>query len=115
MQINLFGLYPRIQTIEHRSQTAGGVRLCHPDLGTSPVDLAGSAFWSIQGFEYFDAQAGVVPHRGLSLPPFGFKADIAPGFFTLRSRLKHERHVHSADRGRSAAALSILTLAPPRV
>jgi hypothetical protein len=37
-QINLFGLYPRIQTIDHRSQTAGGVRLWRPGMGGSALD-----------------------------------------------------------------------------
>jgi surface antigen Omp85-like protein len=72
-QINLFGLYPRIQTIDHRSQTAGGVRLWRPGVGGSALDLAGNAFWSLQGFQYYDAQAGVIPHRGRSLPPFAIK------------------------------------------
>lgn len=74
-QINLFGLYPRIRTIDHRSQWAGGGRLWHPDIGGSRLDLAGSAFWSLQGFQYFDAQAGVVPHRGKAFPLFAIKGD----------------------------------------
>lgn len=74
-QVNLFGLYPRIQTIDHRSQTALGVRLWRPNLGRSPVDLAGSAFWSLQGFQYYDAQAGVIPHRGTAFPLIPMKGD----------------------------------------
>lgn len=75
MQINLFGLYPRIQAIDHRSQTAFGVRLWRPDVDGSPLDLAGNAFWSLQGFQYFDAQAGVIPHRGRSFPLSALKGD----------------------------------------
>jgi len=74
-QINLFGFYPRIQAIDHRSQSAAGVRLWQPDIGRSRLDLAGSAFWSLEGFQYFDAQAGVVPHRGKKFPLLPLKGD----------------------------------------
>jgi hypothetical protein len=37
------------------------------------LDLAGSAFWSMQGFQYYDAQVGVIPHRGRSFPPFAIR------------------------------------------
>jgi Omp85 superfamily domain len=83
-QINLFGLYPRIQTIDHRSQTAGGVRLWRPGIGGSALDLAGSAFWSRQGFQYYDAQAGVIPHRGRSFPPFAIKGDDVSALANVR-------------------------------
>jgi hypothetical protein len=73
--MNLLGLYPRIQTIDHRSQWAGGVRLWQPNLGGSRVDLAGNAFWSRQGFQYYDAQAGAIPHRGKAFPLFAIKGD----------------------------------------
>ena len=74
-QLNLFGLYPRIQTIDHRSQLAPGVRLWRPELRGSSFDLAGNAFWSFQGFEHYDAQAGVIPHRKGGFPLFVLKGD----------------------------------------
>lgn len=74
-RINLFGLYPRIGAIDHRSQSALGVRLWQPDLGHTPLDLAGSAFWSRQGFQFFSLQAGVVPHRGKAFPLYAHKSD----------------------------------------
>ena len=74
-QINIFGFYPRIQSIDHRSQWAGGVRFWQPDLGGSRLDLNGSAFWSVQGFQYYEAQAGFLPHRGKAMPSFAHKAD----------------------------------------
>ena len=74
-QLNLFGVYPRLQAIDHRSQSAAGVRLWRPDLGSSPLDLAGSAFWSIQGFQYYEAQLGMMPHRGRAFPVFAHKTD----------------------------------------
>ena len=75
LQLNFAGFYPRFQTIDHRSQSAFGLRYWRPDLGGSRFDLNGSAFWSIQGFRYYEAQAGVVPHRGKAFPLFALKAD----------------------------------------
>jgi hypothetical protein len=74
-RINLLGFYPRIASIDHRSQLAPGVRLWHPDIGTSRFDLTGSAFWSLQGFQYYDLQAGRLPHRGVSFPRYARKSD----------------------------------------
>jgi hypothetical protein len=74
-ELNLWDVYPRIQTIDHRSQWAAGARLWKPDLTGSGLDLAGSAFWSFQGFQYFDAQLGLVPHRGRSMPLFATRTD----------------------------------------
>jgi hypothetical protein len=74
-RVNLFGLYPRIGAIDHRSQSALGVRLWRPDIGGSRLDLAGSAFWSRQGFQFFDLQAGVIPHRGTAFPLYAHKSD----------------------------------------
>ena len=74
-RVNLFGFYPRIASIDHRSQLAPGVRLWHPDIGSSRFDLTGSAFWSLQGFQYYDLQAGRLPHRGRSFPRYARKSD----------------------------------------
>jgi hypothetical protein len=74
-RLNLFGFYPRIASIDHRSQLAPGVRLWQPDIGGSRFDLTGSAFWSLQGFQYYDLQAGRLPHRGQSFPLYARKSD----------------------------------------
>jgi hypothetical protein len=74
-QWNLGGLYPRIQSIDHRSQYAAGLRLWRPDLGDSRFDLSGSAFWSLQGYQYYDTQVGVLPHRGQVFPLLAIKGD----------------------------------------
>jgi hypothetical protein len=74
-EANVQGVYPRVQTIDHRSQLAGGFRLWRPDLEGSRVDLAADAFWSLQGFRYYSAQAGVMPHQGKDFPLFPFKGD----------------------------------------
>ena len=73
--VNFHGVYPRVQSIDHRSQTAGGFRFWQPDLEGSRFDVAADAFWSLQGFRYYSAQAGVMPHRGKAFPIFPFKGD----------------------------------------
>jgi hypothetical protein len=74
-ELNLFGFYPRIQAIDHRSKAAAGVRFWQPDMGGSRFDLAASAFWSLAGFRFFEAQAGLLPHRGRELPHFSYRMD----------------------------------------
>jgi hypothetical protein len=74
-EVNLWDVYPRLQTIDHRSQWAAGARLWKPDLAGSSLDLAGAAFWSFQGFQYHEAQLGWVPHRGRSMPLFATRTD----------------------------------------
>ena len=65
---NLWGFYPRLQNIAAGSSLAGGVRYWRPDMGGSPLSLHGSAFYSITSYQYYDAQLGVIPHSGRSLP-----------------------------------------------
>lgn len=74
---NLFGFYPRIQTIDHRSEWAGGVRLWRPDIRGSHLDVHGGAFRSLGGFQFYDIQAGVIPHAPRGFPLFASKADQA--------------------------------------
>ena len=74
-EFNVFGFYPRIQTIDHRSQTAFGTRFWQPDIGGSRFDATGAAFWSLGGFWYFDVQLGMVPHHGRAFPFFTTRTD----------------------------------------
>jgi len=74
-QFNVFGFYPRAQTIEHRSQLAGGARFWRPEIVGTRFDASGSAFWSLQGFRFYDLQLGVVPHAGKAFPLFAIKSD----------------------------------------
>jgi hypothetical protein len=60
-EFNLAGFYPRIQGIAKGSQNAIGVRLWRPNLGGSPLDLHASAFYSLNDYEFYDAQLGVIP------------------------------------------------------
>ena len=74
-QWNLLGFYPRVQTIDHRSQVAVGARFWQPNVFRSAIDLHGAYYYSKAGFQYGEGQAGILPHRGDMLPPFAFKGD----------------------------------------
>ena len=65
---NLWGFYPRLQNIAAGSSLAPGVRYWRPDMGGSPLSLHGSAFYSFNSYQYYDAQLGVIPHPGRALP-----------------------------------------------
>lgn len=60
--LSVAGLRPRVGDIASGSETAAGVRLWHPDIGGSRVDVQASAFYSIRGYEYYDLQAGRLRH-----------------------------------------------------
>lgn len=68
LDLNLLGFYPRIQSIAHGSRTAGGVRFWKPDIGSTLLDVHGSAFYSIHGYEFYDVQFGRLPHSGKRFP-----------------------------------------------
>ncbi|HUG55343.1 MAG TPA: BamA/TamA family outer membrane protein [Vicinamibacteria bacterium] len=72
---NLGGFYPRVQNIARGSEVAAGVRLWKPDLGRTPLDLHASAFHSLNGYEFYDLQAGVLPHQGRRFPPRSTRGD----------------------------------------
>jgi hypothetical protein len=74
-EINLFGFYPRPGAIGWGSKPALGVRYWQPDLGSSAFDVAGSAFFSLNEYYYFDVQAGLIPHIGRRLPPRSNKGE----------------------------------------
>jgi len=84
-RLNLLGLYPRLESVDHRSQYAPGLRLWQPDLGGSRLDLSGSAFWSFQGYQYYDAQVGAVPHHGQAFPLLATKNDDVFELANVRS------------------------------
>ena len=68
------------------------VHLWAPDLGGSPIDIHGSAAYSVYEYQYYDLQVGRVPHEGKSLPRVAWgtrglfpladieKSAAAPGF-----------------------------------
>ena len=75
LDFNVAGVYPRAQNIASGAETAFGARLWRPDLGSSPLDLHASAFYSVRGYEYYDLQFGRLPHRGLRFPARSTKGD----------------------------------------
>jgi hypothetical protein len=75
LDFNVGGVYPRLQGIASGSQTAAGVRLWRPDIGGTPWDAHGSAFYSRKGYELYDLQVGRLPHRGRKFPLRSTKGD----------------------------------------
>jgi hypothetical protein len=72
---NLGGFYPRLQNIARGSELGVGVRFWQPDLGRSPIDVHASAFHSFNRYEFYDLQAGVLPHQGRRFPPRSTRGD----------------------------------------
>jgi len=59
--IQVAGIYPRVRGLAKGSKNAIGGRLWHSDIGGSPFDLHASAFYSVNAYEFYDAQLGVIP------------------------------------------------------
>lgn len=64
---NFHGLYPRIQGIAKGSRNALGARLWRPNLGATELDLHASAFYSVNGYEFYDVQFGRIPGAAFRL------------------------------------------------
>jgi hypothetical protein len=69
------GLHPRFQGISSGSRTAPALRFWRPELGGRPLSLHASAAYSIAGYQLYDAQLGLIPHSGQSLPARSTKGD----------------------------------------
>ena len=111
-ELNLLGFYPRIQTIDHRSQWAFGVRLWQPDLLGSRLDAAGAAFWSLQGFRYLEAQLGVVPSRPGGFPLFTTKSDDVFELPNVRRDARERYELYAAIGGRYSPKLDFFGIGP---
>jgi hypothetical protein len=95
-----------MQNIASGSETAFGVRVWRPDLGSSPLDLHASAFHSVRGYEFYDLQFGRLPHRGLRFPARSTKGDdvyelgdlarLDAGHLSLYASLRY-RHFPQTD------------------
>lgn len=72
---NVGGFYPRVQSIGWGSQTAIGARFWQPDIKGTRIDVHAAAFHSIRRYESYELQAGVLPHRGRTLPARSHKGD----------------------------------------
>jgi surface antigen Omp85-like protein len=75
LDLNLAGVYPRVQNIARGSQPAAGLRLWRPEIGGTPLDVEASAFYSLRKYEFYDFQLGRLPHRGRGFPPRSTRGD----------------------------------------
>ncbi len=65
-------LGPLVGSVEVVSAGAGLAPMLHfwaPDIGGTRLALHASAAYSMYGYQYYDAQVGLVPHVGRRLPP----------------------------------------------
>jgi hypothetical protein len=93
--INLAGIYPRIQGIAQGSQNAIGARLWRPNIAGSEIDLHASAFFSLAEYEFYDAQLGVIPGADARLEaPTGLPLRSTRGddVFELATISRPDRH-----------------------
>jgi hypothetical protein len=75
LDLNIAGIYPRVQNIARGSQPAAGLRMWHPAIGGTPLDVEASAFYSLRRYEFYDFQLGRLPHRGRAFPPRSTRGD----------------------------------------
>lgn len=75
MAANFLGFYPRAQFVSRGSGIGLGTRFWKPDVGNRPLDIAGSAFYTVNEYQYYDFQLGRVPHADNSLPLRSWKGD----------------------------------------
>ena len=61
-ELNLFGLYPRIQGIAQGSRNGLGVRFWQPDIDGSRISATGSAFATVNKYQYYDFILGRIAH-----------------------------------------------------
>ena len=61
-QQNLWGFYPRIQGIAQGSRNALGVRFWQPDIDGSRISASGSAFVTVNKYQYYDLNVGRIAH-----------------------------------------------------
>jgi hypothetical protein len=84
--MNFKGFYPRVAWPSRGSGAAFGTRYWKRDF-LGPVDAAGAAFYSIFGYQHYDAQVGLIPHKGDQIPQRSWRGDdlyeigdVRPGF-----------------------------------
>jgi len=87
MQLNFWGFYPRFQSVASGSQQTAGLRFWQPEIKGSPWDVHGSLFYSTAGYEYYDLQVGMVPHKGRRFPLRSTKEDDVYELGDARRRL----------------------------
>ena len=75
LDTNFWGFYPRAQFVSRGSGIGFGTRFWKADVGNRPLDIAGSAFYTINKYQYLDFQIGRIPHADDSLPLRSWKGD----------------------------------------
>ena len=90
--VHLGPFAPRVELLSTGSGLAPMLHFWAPDIGGTPIDIHASAAYSMWGYQYYDAQVGLVPHVGKKLPrvawgtsaPFPLsdleKTSVVPGF-----------------------------------
>jgi hypothetical protein len=90
--VHLGPFAPRVELLSTGSGLAPMLHFWAPDIGGTPLDVHASAAYSMWGYQYYDAQLGLVPHVGKKLPrvawgtsaPFPLsdleKTSAVPGF-----------------------------------
>ena len=74
-EANFHGFYPRAAWIARGSGISFGTRYWQRDIGGTPLDLAGSAFYSIHGYQHYDVQFGLIPSHGRRLPTRAWRGE----------------------------------------
>ncbi len=84
--LNWKGFHPRIAWPSRGSGAALGARYWQRDF-LGPLDAAGAAFYSIYGYQHYDIQLGLIPHKGDQIPQRSWRGDdlyeigdVKPGF-----------------------------------
>ena len=84
--LNWKGFYPRVAWPSRGSGAALGARYWQRDFW-GPLDAAGAAFYSLYGYQHYDIQLGLMPHKGSRIPQRSWRGDelyeigdVKPGF-----------------------------------
>lgn len=72
--LNFWGFHPRLDSISRGSGVALGVRYWNPEVA-GPLDIMGSAFYSLFHYQFYDLQVGMIPNRGKRIPPRNFESE----------------------------------------
>jgi outer membrane translocation and assembly module TamA len=86
---NLYGFYPRLDFIARGSGPAVGLRYWRPNV-KGPLDLMGSAFYSVRRYQHVDLHAGLIPNRGKRIPSASFMEEDLDDLGDIdRTRFSH--------------------------
>ncbi len=72
---NFHGFYPRAAWIARGSGIGFGTRYWKRNVGGTSLDLSGSAFYSIHGYQHYDVQFGLIPSFGRQLPSRAWRGE----------------------------------------